>query len=166
MLFIVGCSSKVINGSSSGYDTINSERVSLNNAIFILNDDERGLGMGRQAYTVHNIIGRNLTPDGKAASWALSVNSQDPFYFFYTPYQYYTVKWMETEKDRSIDLEKIIFPDGLFSKHTQLIANLSSHSEFTIDELQLRNGVYRLSGSQEGKAWEYTFDAVTGNQLP
>ena len=165
MVFLAGCNSKIPDTSFSENEEAGSPRMYLNDAISALNDVDIGLGMGRQPYTIHNVIGRNISPDGRAASWILSVNSQDPFYFVCTPQKFYTINWIEADKDRAIDFDKELSPNELFSKHQPLFTSLTTDSESTIDELQLRNGVYHVSGNQRRKMWEYAFDSTTGKQL-
>ena len=161
MFLLAGCNSPVTDTEEGA----GGQRISLNSAIAVLNDDDIGLGMWRYPYTIHNVIGRNISSDGRAESWIISVHSQEPFYFVHTPERFYTIRWIETERDRAIDFEKEMSPDELFSKQTSLFSSLTIDSESSIDELQLRNGIYHVSGNQRGKMWEYAFDSTTGKQL-
>ena len=167
-IFLAGCSSLTpdidLNRSQANNDA-EIQKISLNTAIALLNSDD-GLRMGRQpGYTIHNIIGRDITQDGQASIWIISVNSSESFYFIYSDGHITTMKWEEPYKDHTINLTRILTPDRLFEKQEILISNLTSNGKMTLDELELRNGIYFLRGYQPGNIWEYTFDSTTGKQL-
>ncbi len=170
-IFSTGCNSKNSSipddsGTPVSIDKLSAERLTLDSAIDILNDDDIGLGMGdAPGYTIHNIIGRDLDSNGRAQIWVLSVNSTDPFYFICTQGRFYTMIWEESSKDTAIDLKTILHPEDLFINHKPLILDLTNNGISSIDELELRNGVYYLRGNHPGKIFEYTFNATTGEEI-
>jgi hypothetical protein len=163
MLLLSGCTSS--NSDSSPEGDMSVHRVNMAGAITVLNDTEGGLGMSKKPYTVHNIIGRDLNSEGMAATWILSVNSDDPFYFILDNGTISTMRWEEEKKDSVVDFNRIITPDKLFLRNDRLIANLTENGKTTVDELEYRNGWYFLRGNKAGDMWERAFDATTGKQL-
>jgi len=110
-------------------------------------------------------VGRDLDTSGQATTWVLSVNTDEPFYLVYRSDLIRTIRWTEAEKDNAIDQARIILPDELFRKNKDLIMDVTNRGIDSIDELELRNGIYYLRGIQPGEMWEHTFYATTGNQI-
>jgi hypothetical protein len=162
-LLLSGCTS---NNSDSAVDVDQSvHRVNMAGAIAVLNDSDVGLGMSKKPYTIHNIIGRDINSEGMAATWILSVNSDDQFYFILDNGTISTMRWEEEKKDNIVDFNRIITPDKLFLRNDRLIANLTENGKTTVDEIEYRNGWYFLRGNKAGDMWERAFDATTGKQL-
>jgi hypothetical protein len=170
LIFLAGCNSRSSTipesqGISSADGEIIVSRVGIETAINFLNADD-GLRLGRGPdYTIHNIVGRDLDTSGQATTWVLSVNTDEPFYLVYRSDLIRTIRWTEAEKDNAIDQARIILPDELFRKNKDLIMDVTNRGIDSIDELELRNGIYYLRGIQPGEMWEHTFYATTGNQI-
>lgn len=168
LLLLAGCSSPrpdSIAITSSNEKTTDSQ-VKLDEALSFIESDD-GLRMGRESnYTIHNIIGKDLTTDGRAATWTISINTSAPQYLVYKNESFSTFPWTEASKDHSINLDIVISPEELFSKHTALVTGLSTGGEESIDELELRNGIYYLRSEESGTQQEFKFDATTGIPIP
>jgi len=166
LLTLSGCISPKDN---SNLDVIEFEEApifhSLDNAIGALESDD-GMRMARSPnYTIHTIIGENITKEGEAKTWILAVKAEKSFYFVYTGDNYIIMEWNEENPDNAINLNNILSPSELLSKYSQTIYPLCSGSFSGIRELELNNGKYYIRGFSDGKEWQYTFDAVTGRDL-
>jgi len=163
ILFIPGCISKDVHitdlNNSDGAGEM-YRRVSLDEAIAVLKSDD-WLRMERTTgYTIHNIVGRNIDRNASADHWIISVSSIEQFYFIYRSQEYSTMVWDESEKDHPINLSNAISPEELFVKQDALIKMLTENEHSTVDELELRNGIYYIRNFETGD--EFKFYATTG----
>lgn len=168
MVLLTGCSTRTPESSDAGIVSIppnqSVNRISLHEAIALMSDDDIGLGMGREPYTIHNVIGRDLDRNGMASIWILSINTSQPFYFIYENGTIHTMPWNEVQKDHAINLSAVLSPEDLFLIQRDEINNLTGNGKY-IDELELRNGIYHLRGNQPSDIWERNYDATTGKEF-
>lgn len=137
----------------------------LENAIGALESDD-GMRLARlPIYTIHTIIGENVTKEGDAKTWILAVKAEKPFYFIYSGGGFTTMDWHEDNPGHAINLNKIILPSELLSQNPQRINSLYSGRSSGIRELELNNGKYHIRGFSDGIEWQYTYDAVTGKEI-
>ncbi len=137
----------------------------LENAIGALLSDD-GLRMAREPdYTIHTIIGENVTKEGDAKTWILAVKAEKSFYFVYSGNGFFTMDWHEENPGHAINLNNILSPSELLSQNSQRIDTLFSGDISRIRELELNNGRYYIRGFREGNELQYTFDAVTGKEI-
>lgn len=137
----------------------------LEYAIGALKSDD-GMRMARvPSYTIHTIIGENVTKEGYAKTWILAVKAEKPFYFIYSGGGFTTMDWHEDNPGHAINFNKIILPSELLSQNPQRINSLYSGRSSGIRELELNNGKYHIRGFSDGIEWQFTYDAVTGREI-
>lgn len=137
----------------------------LEYAIGALESDD-GMRMARVPnYTIHTIIGENVTKEGDAKTWILAVKAEKPFYFIYSGGGFTTMDWHEDNPGHAINFDRIILPSELLPRNSQRINPLYSGQSSGIRELELYNGKYYIRGFSDGIEWQYVYDAVTGKEV-
>jgi len=152
---------EVDNGGSS-----NQERISLENAINVLNSHDFKALTANGNYTVHYIHGENIDSSGNADNWILAVKTnQSQFYFQFKDGVYSYYPWNEQNISKPILVDKIIMPDKIFAQHRNLIDDILGSPGITRREIQLENGIYTLTVTTSSPK-DYSFDAYSGAIIP
>ena len=139
--------------------------MSLDDAMAVLLSDD-GMRLAREPhYSIHSIIGENVTKEGNAKTWIVAIKAKTPFYFVFTANGFFKMNWTEESADSAIDFNKILSPSELFQVNSQKIHTLFTEKESGIHELELANGKYTIRGFHNGVEWQYAFDAVTGREI-
>jgi hypothetical protein len=136
-------------------------KVSLQQAIDALNI-QHGSDPPLRLYYIRGV---NLSPNGTAEEWTLGVMQGNMSYFFdYTGQKGTTVAWPEQFPYQEIKPGPFIKPDDLFQSHKLLIQDITRSGTFQIDELELIDGVYTLSIS-DNETTTYKFNAISGGEI-
>lgn len=158
-------------GTGSGQMTEippNRDGKLLNTAIDELNmlNSEGLLGIDTGNLTFYQVIGTGVGIKGHADSWVFGTrqNGQN-LLFSYGKWGWSDMSWPGPLTEEKIDLEKIISPEDLFSKNSDVITRGYMEANVSYSDLFLRDGVYTIAIRDGKKIIELKFKADTGELI-
>jgi len=168
VLIFTGCTgqdSKILRGEGLTDVTPQKEfdRVSLSSALIEFEQYDWREVAGTSTPNIHYIRGDSLDSNGDALGWIIGVViNQRSILFIYTPDGHQVMDSTTDLPLLTIDPEKILAPDALFSQKPLLIQGLTEDGERDITALEIRDGSYVMTYLSNHTARIFYFDSVTG----
>lgn len=160
-----GCTTKEIPaGQSPSVPVQGGGKVSLQAALDALSSSDQS--RGSTPVKILYIRGDSLDPAGAAKEWTIGVRQgEDGFFYIYNQWGGSTVTWPGKLPGQEIIPERFMQPGDLIAGHKLLIQDITDGGTSPIDELELRDGVYRISIQSAEGLKEYTFEAASGKEI-
>jgi hypothetical protein len=120
-----------------------------------------GLADSKKIYYIH---ANEVDESGNALSWIFGVrNISTTSLYIYDGKSWTVIPWIiETIPSEEITVDRIITPGNIFSQNKAVIISNRSSSSPEKQDLELQNGVYKLTKIGDNTGKTLTFNATTG----